>query len=156
MTGKIVAGDFDGDGKADLAEVRDEGSVTSLRTYASSGTAFGTGQVRWQGNDYRAADVTLVGADVDGDGRGDVVAASGSRLVVHTAADFTARTWWTGTLAAPVFTAGDFDLDGKEDIAAVRASGGTTQLWTWKSTGGSFGAPVLGWEDETRGTPAAS
>ncbi|WP_330277467.1 VCBS repeat-containing protein [Lentzea sp. NBC_00516] len=156
VSGKIVAGDFDGDGKADLAEVRDENGATSVRTYASSGTAFGAGEVRWQGGDYRAADVTLVSADVDGDGRGDVVAASGTKLVVHTAADFAARTWWSGALTAPVFTAGDFDLDGKEDIAAVRAVDGKTQLWTWTSTGGGFGAPVLGWEDETRGTPAAS
>lgn len=155
VSGKITAGDFDGDGKADLAEIRAEGAGTSFRTYASTGTAFGTGEIRWQGDDHPADRVTPVSADVDGDGRGDVVLVGEQALIVHTAADFAPRMWSQGTYAG-VVTAGDFDLDGKEDVAVVRAADGKTQLWTLRSTGSAFENPVLGWEDETRGTPSAS
>jgi hypothetical protein len=155
VSGKITAGDFDGDGKADLAEIRSEGTGTSLRTYASTGSAFAAGETRWQGNDYPAGKTTPVSADVDGDGRQDVVVVGERAVFVHTAANFTPRMWSQGTYTG-VVTAGDFDLDGKEDLAVVRAAGGKTQLWTLRSTGSAFDFPVLGWEDETRGTPSVS
>ncbi|MFS8104775.1 VCBS repeat-containing protein [Lentzea alba] len=155
VSGKITAGDFDGDGKADLAEIRAEGAGTSLRTYASTGSAFGAGEIRWQGNDYPAGSATPVSADVDGDGRQDVVVVGEQALFVHTAANLAPRMWSQGKYTG-VVTAGDFDLDGKEDLAVVRAANGKTQLYTLKSTGSAFDFPVLDWEDETRGTPSVS
>ncbi|MET9631053.1 VCBS repeat-containing protein [Lentzea sp. NPDC006480] len=155
VSGKISAGDFDGDGKDDLAEIRSEGTGSSLRTYASTGSGFGAGEVRWQGNDYPADSATPISADVDGDGRGDVVVVGEQAVFVHTAANFTPRMWSQGKYTG-VVTAGDFDLDGKEDLAVVGAANGKTQLWTLRSTGSAFDFPVLGWEDETRGTPSAS
>ncbi|KJK33314.1 hypothetical protein UK23_46635 [Lentzea aerocolonigenes] len=155
VSGKISAGDFDGDGKADLAEIRGETAGSSLRTYTSTGSAFGAGQVRWQDKDYVADRVTPVSADVDGDGRQDVVVVGEQAVFVHTAANFTPRIWAQGKFSG-VVTAGDFDLDGKEDLAVVRAADGRTQLWTLRSTGSAFDFPVLGWEDETRGTPSVS
>ncbi len=155
VSGKISAGDFDGDGKADLAEIRAEGTGTSVRTYPSTGSAFGAGEIRWQGNDYPAGSATPVSADVDGDGRQDVVVVGERALFVHTASNFAPRMWSQGTYAG-VVTAGDFDLDGTEDVAVARAANGKTQLWTLRSTGSAFDHPVLGWEDETRGTPSNS
>jgi hypothetical protein len=162
---RLTAGDFDGDGTAELAELRDQGNCqTSVRTHRSTGTAFETGVLKWQGA-YCADRGTPVTGDVDGDGRDDIVALydhgdSDTAMMAFTAASgFVPREWWrrTGEFDAgkAVISTGDFDLDGKADLAVVYAAD-QTQLWTLRSTGAAFADRVLGWQEVTGGKPVQS
>ncbi|WP_216214906.1 FG-GAP repeat domain-containing protein [Amycolatopsis aidingensis] len=161
----ILAGDFDGDGRADLAELRDEGDCrASLVLHRSTGTAFGDGQLRWDSGTggYCTDRATLVAGDVHGDGKDDLIArydhaGAGTTLQVFDSADGPVE-WWRDPGFDPglaVLGAGDFDLDGRADLAMVTTdtTTGRTQLWTSRSTGSGFTAPVLGWQETTGGVP---
>ncbi|GAA4543341.1 FG-GAP repeat domain-containing protein [Amycolatopsis samaneae] len=160
----LVAGDFDGDGRADLAELRDGGDCrASLTVHRSTGSAFEAGVSTWEGP-FRADRSTPVAADIDGDGKADLVAmydhggGDTAMVVFGSANGFAPRDWWrrTGELdpAKSVLTTGDFDRDGKADVAVVTANApGDTQLWTLRSDGTAFGDRVLGWQEATGGVP---
>ena len=165
----LVAGDADGDGFADLIEMRDQGRCrTTNWVYRSSGTAFTGGVLRWDSGPggYCANRSTPVVGDVDGDGRDDIVASYRHRgtdtaMVVFTSASgFTPAQWWrrVGEFDAgqAVLSTGDFDLDGKDDLAVIYPGSvaGQTQLWTLRSTGTAFADRVLGWQELTGGVPA--
>jgi len=161
---RLVAGDFDGDGTAELAEIRDQGNCqTSVRTYRSTGTAFETGVLKWE-DAYCADRGTPVTGDVDGDGRDDIVALhdhgnSDIAVMAFTSASgFVPQEWRRAAGefdAKAVISTGDFDLDGKADLAVVHTTD-QTRLWTLRSTGTAFAERVLGWQEVTGGTPAQS
>jgi hypothetical protein len=165
---RLVSGDFDGDGTTDLAELRDEGGCrVSVRTYRSTGTAFADGVLRWDSGPgaYCADRSTPVTGDVDGDGRDDIVALYGtgsdtSMQVFTSAAGFVPQPWWHRTgefdAAKAVISTGDFDIDGKADLAVVDSDAGRTRLWTLHSTGAIFGDRVLGWQEMTGAVPVQS
>lgn len=157
--------DIDGDGKDDLVDMRDMGSCRMLsELYRSTGTAF-TGTVVTL-HDTNAGNwcwdrSTQVVGDVDGDGRDDIVALYDYRNGTTDAGLWAFRS--TGTALAPeswwrqsgefdpvkmTLSTGDFDADGKDDLAVVYAccSTGTRQLWTLRSTGTAFAPRVLQWE----------
>ncbi|MFG1887385.1 S8 family serine peptidase [Micromonospora sp. NPDC049051] len=126
-----VVGDFNGDGRADIATfVRED--VRDVYVALSDGTQFvGTG-VRWHADFVGDDDIPLVG-DVNGDGRDDVVAVD--RFTGHavnvglsTGSGFVLSYQWLdyflnlGTSEVPVV--GDFDGDGRADLAAVSLNQG--------------------------------
>ncbi|MFD9966204.1 FG-GAP repeat domain-containing protein [Amycolatopsis sp. NPDC058986] len=160
----LVAGDFDGDGRTDLAELRDEGDChANLTVHRSTGSAFDAGASTWDGP-FCTGRSTPVAADVDGDGKADVVAmydhggGDTAMVVFGSTTGFAPHDWWrrTGEFdpAKSVLTTGDFDKDGKADVAVVTANApGESQLWTLRSTGTAFGARVLGWQEVTGGVP---
>lgn len=161
---RIVAGDFDGDGRVDLAELRDEGDCrASLLVHRSTGTVFEDGVLTWDSGPggFCTDRASLVSGDVHDDGRDDIVARyehdSGTGVLVFDAAGNPTE-WWRDEEFDPgtaVPSVGDFDLDGRTDLAMVTtgATEGLTEAWTLRSTGSTFTDPVLGWHETTGGTP---
>ncbi|MFI1385691.1 FG-GAP repeat domain-containing protein [Embleya sp. NPDC020886] len=160
---KYVSGDFNGDGKADIAGFYGyaDGSV-QLHTALSTGAGFAQPHESWgvpAGNwDYNK--VVLLSGDFNGDGRTDVGAVYGyddGRIGLFTftanaAGDFAAPQ--LGWMAAPggwwfnsaKYVAGDFNGDGKADIAGFYGySNGGVQWHTAFSTGTGFEQPAEGW-----------
>jgi hypothetical protein len=159
-----VAGDFDGDGDDDVADLFDAGAGQArLLVYPAGQGRLGAPVERWAsaagGFDARRAQ--LVAGNIDGDAAGadEVVAlyddgGSGARLITigSRAGTWTAATWWTG--AAGTFdttkaslAAGDFDADGRTDTAALYdTGGGMRRLYTFASTGSAFADKQTRWD----------
>jgi hypothetical protein len=162
----LVAGDFDGDGRTDLAQMRDLGSCrANLLVHQSTGTSFGAGVLRWDSGQggYCVNRGKLVAGDLDHDGVDEIVSmydhggSDTALLVFGLANGFTPSDWWRRsgelTAAGSALSTGDFDLDGKADLAVVTAAGDQTQLWTLRSTGTSFANRALGWQQAVGGRP---
>ena len=127
-----VRGDFTGDGRADVTFVQshDFGRMTVWNVTARDGgfhagtqtfdTGISSGPEQW-GPHARG--------DFDGDGRGDVVlfqkASNGVRLLVMQSDGNRLNAPpipWTGQLDQARLASGDFDGDGKTDVAAATGS----------------------------------
>jgi hypothetical protein len=111
----VTAGDFDSDGKLDLAV----GNVATptISLFKGHGDATFGPEVALQAAPYGA--VWLRAVDIDGDGKTDLVGLSGGLSIYGGNGDGTFRpplhyasasTPWDGAIA-------DFDLDGRLDIA---------------------------------------
>lgn len=132
-------GDYDGDGKADFVVQRNNGGGQArfwrMQTTAGfDSVVFGT-----------PTDVIVPG-DYDGDGKTDIATVRGSAGQIN---------WYvlpssTGTISAAPYavfgasatdfpTQGDYDGDGKTDVAVWRPSGAT--FWYLGTTSGAAGVP---------------
>ncbi|PZF90835.1 S8 family serine peptidase [Micromonospora deserti] len=151
-----LVGDFNGDGRADLATfVRED--VRDVYVALSDGTTFVGSGVRWHA-DFVGDDGIPLAGDVNDDGRDDVIAVdrfTGTAVSVglSTGSGFLIAPRWLdyfltlGSSEVPVV--GDFDGDGRADLAAVNLnqryvdvalSTGTRFLprtrWGWTFPGG--------------------
>jgi spore coat protein A, manganese oxidase len=123
-------GDYDGDGRNDLA----------LQTFSGSNAIFFIKYSSSSGFDavhFGTVNDLVVPGDYDGDGKTDVAIARQQSGIM---------TWWVrrssnGTLMSQTWgmtgdraAHGDYDGDGKTDIAIWRPS--TREFWVSKSTGG--------------------
>jgi hypothetical protein len=135
-----VSGDFDGDGRKDLAVYRPStGQWFILRS--SLGFTTQTWGAWWLGD-------IPVPADYDGDGKTDIAVfrqATGEWFILQSSGGSLTVSWGAPALGdMPV--AVDFDGDRKADIAVYRRS--TGQWFIRKSSGGTqtvtWGAPSLG------------
>ena len=144
---RVLTGDVDGDGAADVVVQRDTGGgswqalifrgpeLSSPTTWAPSGAS------GWPVS-------TPVLADIDGDGMADLVSmrdAGGCRTVTQmwraTGAGFAStavtlhdHTGWCASRAT--LTVGDVDGDGRDDIVAMYDHGtADTAMWVFRSTG---------------------
>jgi hypothetical protein len=163
-----VLGDVNGDGRADIVAFGNKATYVSL----SSGTRFNA-PVSWisgygvQAGGWTSQDVfPRTVADVNGDGRADIVAFGNRATYVSfsTGAGFgPAMTWisaygpsaggWTSQTAFPRLLA-DINGDGRADIVAF----GNTSMFVSLSSGSSFAAPAQwlrsygpsagGWSDQ--------
>ncbi|MFK3980612.1 FG-GAP repeat domain-containing protein [Micromonospora sp. NPDC050397] len=164
---KIVAGDFTGDGKTDLAVAQDTtGTHTTVRVHASTGTGFTAG-TQWWDSDTDADPATFTGnaanwsaVHVDGSAADDLVALydhgakTTIKVLTSTGTVFASpATWWDSEVDSTderdwrrtlQFTNGDFDNDGDNDLAAVVdcCEAGNRELWRFPHTGTKFGQAV--------------
>ena len=126
MAGRTAEGDFDGDGKADIAvfhpgalpQFPDGPSTWYIRDRVGGNVPFGGGE-----------DIP-VARDYDGDGRIDIAIFRPSTGTWHiwqsSTLTFISYTWGgRGDILVPA----DYDGDGKADIAVFRPSNGTWYIW---------------------------
>lgn len=136
ITGRVVAGDFDGDGfRDDIAALYDEGAAaTRADVFISDGAGFSEPQEWWDHDAFAAPNTTyrVVAGDFDGSGADDIATIyfyngniTRAHLLASTGISFTYQpSWWehfdynagntTGRVAA-----GDFDGDGDDDITLL-------------------------------------
>ncbi|UYQ65243.1 FG-GAP-like repeat-containing protein [Streptomyces peucetius] len=176
---KFVTGDFNGDGRGDMAATYGY-SDTSVKIWVALGRpdgGFEAPAVAWSApaGSFHTSYMTPQAGDFDGDGRDDLA-------VWYAYADGTTKLWTftgteKGTFDAPFsswsapsgtwlrertkFTTGDFDGDGRDDLAVFYGQG-TNAVKTYVFTGapnGGFDAPAVWWEslslDWNRTTPHA-
>lgn len=156
--------DVDGDGRADLVIMRNAGGCrTTTVMHQSTGSGFTAAAVTLHDSAAGANcwdRATPVVGDVTGDGRDDIVVmydhgTTDTALWVFqsTGTAMVASQWWRTAnevdAAKTVPTTGDFNADGRDDVALVQAccAAGGRQVWTLGSTGTAFAARVLGWQE---------
>src|SRR5262245_41302759 len=144
---KWIAGDFNGDGRADLANVFNDGGLASIDVHLSTGASFGI--ARWatrQGGFWEAQKWSA--GDFNGDGRADLANVFNdgglASIDVHlsTGASVGIARWATrqgGFWDAQKWSAGDFNGDGRADLANVFNDGGLASIDVHLSTGASVG-----------------
>ncbi|MFG3191506.1 glycoside hydrolase domain-containing protein [Streptomyces omiyaensis] len=162
---KLTAGDYDGNGRADLAAMYDyaDGSVAMFTFKSGADGGFASPVKSWTtapGN-WWPENVKLASGDFDGNGKDDVAAFYGysdGRAALYTFksdanGEFSAplRSWnvpenyWWGENVK--LASGDFDGNGRDDVAAFYGySDGRAALFTFKSgADGGFASPVKSW-----------
>ena len=155
-------GDFDGDGRADLA-VLTENSGMKLKVLRYNGVGFSeidTGYTPVAG--MNADKTKLVVGDVNGDDRDDVIVVfehgpnwwkAWVSLANGTSSVFAAPLMWyenpagSANFRSSRWFTGDFNGDGKADFAHIYDHGSCqTKLWVYRSTGASFEPGVVKWD----------
>ncbi|GAA3398712.1 FG-GAP repeat domain-containing protein [Cryptosporangium minutisporangium] len=153
-----LAGDFDGDGRSDVAAFARGGKPT-VTVALSTGRSFGRSRV-WTTSFAPNVEIPAVG-DVNGDGRDDIVAfRRGSDAVVSvalsTGRSFRPSTPWHGHFATgpSVPAVGDVNGDGRDDVVAF-TRGESAAVAVALSTGRTFGRAAWwsGWFAEDRALP---
>ncbi|GAA0617613.1 DNRLRE domain-containing protein [Kribbella sandramycini] len=155
--------DVDGDRMADLVDMQNAGGCRTItRYFRSTGTAFettpvvlhdsGAGAYCWERSKPQVA-------DVDGDGKDDIVALyehsstdAALKVFRSTGTAYALSDWWrdpaTFDPARTALSVGDLSGDGKEDAALVYSlDGGGREVFTLTSTGMSFGPATSGWRE---------
>jgi len=150
--GYTWVGDFNGDGKTDIA------TALSGNIYVRLSTGSGFDNQTWVvPNTWGGSGYTWVG-DFNGDGKTDIASANGGNIYVHlsTGSGFDNQIWVVpNTWADAGYTwVGDFNGDGKTDIATalsgniyVRLSTGSgfdNQTWVVPNTWGGSGYTWVG------------
>jgi hypothetical protein len=152
---KWFAGDFTGDGLTDLVQIRRDGTTRTAQVFASSGTAF-SGPIQWASFVNQVATPPVngnVGTTV-GVATFSTAATATATISTSTLATTlsTARQISTGPGTTPPntdigpdtsadttrFTAGDFNDDGRADLAFAWDNNGTSVISVLQSTGSAF------------------
>ncbi|HEY0965535.1 MAG TPA: FG-GAP-like repeat-containing protein [Candidatus Saccharimonadales bacterium] len=161
---RVFSGDFNGDGKDDLAAVYDYDSngTTGIWTWIGQGNnTFNAPSRVWYGTSWNASKSKFTVGDFNRDGKDDLAAVydygnSTSKIWTFssTGTGFTPKTVWTSTSGGwdankSRLLAGDFNGDNRDDLAALYDYGsGTTGLWTWNGNGdGTFNTRSRVWYD---------
>jgi len=174
VDGRLVAGDFNGDGKDDISCMIDysfcmpEGN-SRIVTFISTGSAF-TNQTWFDTSAFPAQYVTdrFTAGDFNGDGKDDIACLfdysfqqtgkSTMFVFVSNGSNFGSwpQTWFATESGCPAdkmtgrFTAGDFNGDGKDDVAAMfdysyYQPQGTSTIFVFRSYGSNFGNWPQSW-----------
>ncbi len=144
---KWMAGDFNGDGKTDLAESRNDGGQLSTAVILSDGSRF-TPPAQWSVHDGGWIDgAKWVAGDFNGDGKTDLGAiwsnGGTNTLTVSQSSGtgFTRSHWATGAggwIDTTAWMTGDFNGDGKTDLAGAWNDGGQLSTAVFPSDGTRF------------------
>jgi len=137
--GTQIIGDFNGDGKDDVATLVNPAG--SIFVNLSAGNRFRV-QQQWSLDAALGAQKLVIG-DFNGDGKDDLgfsTSAGEVKVSLSTGTSFAAATVWHANLATKVsqLVAGDFNADGKDDIASYlqTAEGG---IYVALAESGKFG-----------------
>jgi len=136
-----TVGDFNADGRSDMA-VRNA-TNGAWRVLVSTGTSFTPVKFGSWATDTTWANVR--GGDFDGDGRTDLVGqrADGAWVVSRsTGTALTPAAVWTYLASSQFATVGDFNADGRSDVAVRNAANGSWRVLT--STGTAFTSAKAG------------
>ncbi len=149
---KWLAGDFDDDGRTDLAAVFNDQGSASIDVWLSTGSSFTRQRWATQQGGFWATQKWLAG-DFDGDGSTDLANVFNDldqiSIDVHRSTDFsgsnrpgfTIERWATrqgGFWDAQKWVAGDFDADRRTDLVNVFEDLGQTSIDLHRSTGSAF------------------
>ncbi|MCG8927781.1 FG-GAP-like repeat-containing protein [Lentzea sp. CC55] len=147
-----LTGDFNGDGKDDVATFT-RGDRADVYVALSSGEGFSGTGVKWH-NDFAFGTETPLVGDFNGDGKDDIatftqgntgdvfVALSNGSAFAGTAVKW--HDWFAVGGEVPV--AGDFNGDGKDDIATF-TRGEAGDVFVALSTGSGFAGTTVKWHD---------
>jgi len=155
---KFIAGDFNGDGKTDVMGVYDYGNNTTRAwVFLSTGTNFAAPVQWWLSTGWNMQSSTWLAGDFNGDGKTDALGiydyGSGSMkmwMFSSSGTNFAAPVQWFTQggwyMANAKMVAGDFNHDGKTDVAGVYDNGNaSTAIWVFPSTGSAFSTPTSWW-----------
>ncbi|MEU7854344.1 FG-GAP-like repeat-containing protein [Nonomuraea sp. NPDC049141] len=146
-----LTGDFDGDGRDDIATFT-RGDSGDVWVALSTGSGF-AGSRKWHDHFGLGTEIPLTG-DFDGDGRDDIATFTrGDRADVYVALSsgsvFRQDGWlWHQNFAVGNETpaVGDFDGDGRDDIVTV-TGGSAADVYVSLSDGGRFVQNAWKWHD---------
>ncbi|MGV9212111.1 FG-GAP-like repeat-containing protein [Micromonospora sp. RB23] len=171
---KMTSGDFNGDGRADLAAFYGYNSGTGDEAWitwtARADGGFDAPIEAWRASTFGTwSSVSVFSGDVNGDGRDDVslfyAYANGSMALITWPGQVdgkfpTSYTSWStpadkpfAALSAMKLADGDFNGDGRDDVAVLQDLGASsTRLHTFTAKAdGNFNAPVQSWSSTTFG-----
>lgn len=138
----LKIGDFNGDGKDDLATFL-HGTSGVVYVALSNGSGFGSSSI-WIWNFAEGKGVPYVG-DFNGDGRDDILSFEPTSGEVRVALSngssaFSSSTIWRDGFGVDRVVVGDFDDDGYDDLAGFQAGSSVTgDVLVAKSEGDEFG-----------------
>lgn len=167
VTGRVVAGDFSGDGKDDIAGIYDYGGATAgVIVWKSTGTSFSDSSL-WdrtaEGSAYATSFTErVVTVDYNGDGKDDIAGiydySNGtSRLLVWTSQGTSFETFKLGYKIGTSFTisqltgkivGGDYNKDGKDDIGLITTINNKGIIYVFNSIGTAYAAPEELWNTD--------
>jgi RHS repeat-associated protein len=151
---RLMSADVNGDGKTDLLALEGSSTTVPMSVYLATGTGFAApfaGPSRYFDNLYPDQSLGRVRlADVNGDGRSDVAFVEGTSGANAMSIHLSEGSRFRGAIAGPVRTVsggtalaqellriaiGDFDGDGRADIAGNDSSGVATPMSIYRSQG---------------------
>ncbi|TXI68435.1 MAG: hypothetical protein E6Q41_04105, partial [Cyclobacteriaceae bacterium] len=147
---RMYTGDFDRDGKLDVLVLHGAGTTSTLLVLLQNTSTVGNISFSRIDLTNPSASTTAAVADLDGDGRPEIITTSesGNRFSIfkniHTGGPLTAASFaapFNTTVTAPRgITTGDLNLDGKPEIILTRAAG---LLVVYENFISSFSPPTI-------------
>ncbi len=129
----FAIGDLDGDGKVDVAYTSGDSTISVFRNTSTPGSISLASQVTF-GSGLAAFTNSMIMCDIDGDGKPDLAVTNGMNNTISIfrntaitgsidASSFDAPVIFESAFEASSIVAGDFDGDGKPDLAVTANPG---------------------------------